>query len=98
MSKVVDVVSNTNHADGQLARANYGVVGSRVPRARGHAGRVPLPCKSKEFIWDGLALIQRGDEQFINEPHIGGGNWTCFHTEERTFWMDATRKTGGVEG
>ena len=23
------------------------------------------------FLWDGLALIQRGDEQFINEPHVG---------------------------
>jgi RHS repeat-associated protein len=30
--------------------------------------------KSEEFFWDGLALIQRGDDQFMNEPHIGGGN------------------------
>ena len=29
---------------------------------------------SESFAWDGLALIQRGDEQFINEPHAGGGN------------------------
>ena len=29
---------------------------------------------SESFAWDGLALIQRGDEQFINEPHVGGGN------------------------
>ena len=29
---------------------------------------------SESFAWDGLALIQRGDEQFVNEPHIGGGN------------------------
>ena len=26
---------------------------------------------SESFAWDGLALIQRGDEQFMNEPHIG---------------------------
>ena len=26
---------------------------------------------TEEFLWDGLALIQRGDEQFINEPHVG---------------------------
>ena len=45
----------TYHADGQLARANYG-------------------GKSEEFLWDGLALIQRGDAQFMNEPHVGGGN------------------------
>ena len=29
---------------------------------------------SESFAWDGLALIQRGDEQFVNEPHVGGGN------------------------
>ena len=44
------------HADGQLARAIY------VP---GHS-----PA-SESFEWDGLALVQRGDEQFINEPHVG---------------------------
>ena len=27
--------------------------------------------KTEAFLWDGLALIQRGDEQFINEPHVG---------------------------
>jgi hypothetical protein len=30
--------------------------------------------QTETFLWDGLALIQRGDEQFMNEPHIGGGN------------------------
>ena len=30
--------------------------------------------QTETFLWDGLALIQRGDEQFVNEPHIGGGN------------------------
>ena len=30
--------------------------------------------KSESFLWDGLALVKRGDEQFINEPHVGGGN------------------------
>ena len=29
---------------------------------------------SETFAWDGLALIRRGDEQFVNEPHVGGGN------------------------
>ncbi len=29
--------------------------------------------KTEEFLWDGLALVKRGDEQFVNEPHIGGG-------------------------
>ena len=30
--------------------------------------------KTEEFLWDGLALVRRGGEQFINEPHVGGGN------------------------
>ena len=30
--------------------------------------------KSEDFLWDGLALVKRGGERFINEPHIGGGN------------------------
>ena len=30
--------------------------------------------KAEGFGWDGLALIKRGDERFVNEPHIGGGN------------------------
>ena len=41
------------HADGQLARATY---------APGHG-----PA-AESFEWDGLALIQRGDEEFVNEP------------------------------
>ena len=27
--------------------------------------------KTEDFLWDGLALIHRGGEHFINEPHIG---------------------------
>ena len=30
--------------------------------------------RTEDFAWDGLALIGRGDEKFINESHIGGGN------------------------
>ena len=30
--------------------------------------------KAEDFGWDGLALIKRGDERFVNEPHVGGGN------------------------
>ena len=27
--------------------------------------------KIEDFLWDGLALIHRGGEHFINEPHVG---------------------------
>jgi RHS repeat-associated protein len=30
--------------------------------------------KTEDFLWDGLALVHRGGEHFINEPHVGGGN------------------------
>ena len=30
--------------------------------------------RAERFAWDGLALIRRGDEGFVNEPHVGGGN------------------------
>ena len=46
----------TYHADGQLARADYG------------------DGRAEDFAWDGLALVRRGDEGFVNEPHVGGGN------------------------
>ena len=26
---------------------------------------------SEDFHWDGLALVRRGDESFVNEPHVG---------------------------
>ncbi len=44
------------HADGQLARADYG------------------DGTSESFLWDGLALVRRGGENFVNEPHVGGGS------------------------
>ena len=52
------------HVDGQLARADYG---------EGDGGRAgsPLPAGSEAFLWDGLALVRRGDESFVNEPHVG---------------------------
>ena len=61
----------TCHADGQLASATVG---------RG----VPTAPTSESFLWDGLALIQRGDEQFVNEPHVGNApQKLCFGGEPR---------------
>ena len=30
--------------------------------------------RSEDFLWDGLALIHRGETSFINEPYVTGGN------------------------
>ena len=67
----------TYHADGQLARANYG-------------------GKSEEFLWDGLALIQRGDAQFMNEPHVGGGN-PVVSSKGTSYFNDALGTTVGAK-
>ena len=56
------------HADGQLATANN----ERADANRSTVGRGdPTAPQSETFLWDGLALIQRGDDQFMNEPHVG---------------------------
>ena len=54
------------HVDGQLARADYGKAGDSAGRTG-----CPQPAGSEDFLWDGLALIRRGDERFVNEPHVG---------------------------
>ena len=58
----------TYHADGQLAYATVGTSSSRPGRDALVASDIVT------FLWDGLALIQRGDEQFVNERHVVVGN------------------------
>ena len=75
----------TYHADGQLASANCSGDG------RAHAPGAP---QTETFLWDGLALIQRGDEQFINEPHVGGGNPVA-SSKGTSYFNDALGTTVG---
>ena len=37
----------------------------------GQLTRANYGGNSEEFLWDGLALVRRGDEHFVNEPHVG---------------------------
>ena len=50
----------------QIARFNYHNDG-QIAQAI-HNGQ------SEDFLWDGLALIHRGETSFINEPYVTGGN------------------------
>ena len=76
------------HADGQLASATVGTSSSRP-------GRDALVASDTEtFLWDGLALIQRGDEQFVNEPHVGGGNPVA-SSKGTSYFNDALGTTVG---
>ena len=75
----------TYHADGQLASASCDGIG------RAGASRTP---QTETFLWDGLALIQRGDEQFVNEPHVGGGNPVA-SSKGTSYFNDALGTTVG---
>ena len=51
--------------------------------------------RSEGFAWDGLALVRRGDEGFVNEPHVGGGN-PVVSSRGATYFNDALGTTVGV--
>ena len=92
----------TYHADGQLASASCDGIG----RAGAHPALSPLrgslrsgdmrTPQTETFLWDGLALIQRGDEQFINEPHVGGGNPVA-SSKGTSYFNDALGTTVGAK-
>ena len=52
--------------------------------------------KAEDFGWDGLALIKRGDERFVNEPHIGGGNPVA-SSKGTTYFNDMLGTTVGAK-
>ena len=52
--------------------------------------------KTEGFLWDGLALVRRGDEQFINEPHVGGGNPVA-SSKGTTYFNDVLGTTVGAK-
>ena len=51
--------------------------------------------RAEGFAWDGLALIRRGDESFVNEPHVGGGN-PVVSSKGMTYFNDVLGTTVGV--
>ena len=51
--------------------------------------------RAEDFEWDGLALVRRGDERFVNEPHPGGGN-PVVSSKGVTYLNDALGTTVGA--
>ena len=51
---------------------------------------------SSDLLWDGLALVRRGDEQFVNEPHVGGGNPVA-SSKGTSYFNDALGTTVGAK-
>ncbi|MBR2771941.1 MAG: hypothetical protein IKD78_08010, partial [Bacteroidales bacterium] len=57
-----------------------------------------LATETEDFLWDGLALIQRGSERFINEPHVGNApKKLCFEGKPRA-QRSARRARKGPRG
>ena len=82
------------HVDGQLARAVYG--NGTGDDGRAVSTKPPPPASSEDFLWDGLALIKRGDERFLNEPHVGGGNPVA-SSKGTTYFNDILGTTVGAK-
>ncbi|MGN0833321.1 MAG: hypothetical protein ACI4RD_06695, partial [Kiritimatiellia bacterium] len=52
--------------------------------------------RAEDFDWDGLALVRRGDERFVNEPHIGGGT-PVSSSKGTTYFNDVLGTTVGAK-
>jgi RHS repeat-associated protein len=64
--------------------------------ADGQLSRANYGGNSEEFLWDGLALVRRNDEHFINEPHVGGGNPVA-SSNGTSYFNDALGTTVGAK-
>ena len=62
----------------------------------GQLARANYCGKSEEFLWDGLALVRRNDEHFVNEPHVGGGNPVA-SSKGTSYFNDALGTTVGAK-
>ncbi|CAN5674957.1 hypothetical protein BH11VER1_BH11VER1_32230 [soil metagenome] len=51
--------------DGQTAQFHYGADGMLLGKTKNG--------QTESWTWDGLALLSRGDETYVNEPHLTGG-------------------------
>ena len=62
LNKVLSVTENGQ----QIASFNY--------HNDGQVAKAIYGGKVEQFLWDGLALIQRGETAYVNEPYVTGGN------------------------
>ena len=52
--------------------------------------------KTENFLWDGLALIHRGDNSFVNEPYVTGGN-PILSSKDGVMFNDMLGNTLGIK-
>ena len=55
-------------------RENGKVIAEFEYTVEGQVSTATYGDKTEEFMWDGLALIQRNDISYLNEPYVTGGN------------------------
>ncbi len=63
----------------------------------GQLARVTRGGESESFLWDGLALIRRGKESFVNEPYVTGGN-PILGSKRGVIFNDILGTTLGTKG
>ena len=61
-----DKVTEVRQGDKVIAEFDYFMDG-QIARAK-------YPDREENFTWDGLALVQRNEVSYINEPYVTGGN------------------------
>ena len=52
---------------------------------------------AEDFVWDGLALVRRGGESLLNEPHAGGGS-PVLSSSGTAYFSDILGTTLGEKG
>ena len=82
--------------DGHVSRVLEGgaVVASFDYFLDGQVAAVHARGRTERFLWDGLAMVARGDRTFLNEPAATGGNPVA--SMGRSFLNDMLGSTVGV--
>lgn len=70
----LDKVMRVDRPEGRTAHYAYDATGMLVRKATQPGMAMPgVGPQQETWVWDGLALVQRGDDYFVNEPHLAGG-------------------------
>jgi YD repeat-containing protein len=69
----LDKVMRVDRPEGRSAQYAYDATGMLVRKATMPGGNLPGGLQLETWVWNDLALVQRGDDYYVNEPHIAGG-------------------------
>ncbi len=70
----LDKVMSVERPEGRVAHYAHDSAGMLVRKDTIPGGAAPGARPQQEtWVWYGLALLQRGDEYYANEPHLAGG-------------------------